>query len=90
MLPYKGFKVSSPSSKIKKFYGTRTDKVIEIIEIDGIRSWDKMRKALDFSIRELNYHLHVLYDEGILSRNEMKYYLDTDFVTAYKNAFRRT
>ena len=70
---------------IKKYHGTRTERLIEAIALDRIRDWETLWKMLNFSETELNFHLHVLYDERVLIREGYEYLLVPDFVEAYKS-----
>lgn len=70
---------------VKKYYGSKTERLIETIGIDEIRDWNEIRKTLGFTEKELNFHLHLLYDEGSLTYVDSKYYIHPQVVEAYEN-----
>lgn len=58
-----------------RYWGTKQGKIVIAIAVDSIKDWKGLQSTTQFSENELNYHLFLLFQDGVLKKSESQYYL---------------
>ncbi|MCW4049901.1 MAG: thermonuclease family protein [Candidatus Bathyarchaeota archaeon] len=70
------------------YVGTKTGEVIKAIVINSIYTWRRIQKATGFSEKELNYHLHLLFNENVLVKERNEYYIIPELEEQYLSYYQ--
>ena len=62
---------------LPRYYGTKQGKLVKAIAVDDIHDWRGLQKATNFTEKELNYHLRLLFSDKVLEKRNRKYYLSS-------------
>ena len=68
-----------------RYWGTKQGKIVKAIAVDSIQSWKGLQSATQFTEKELNYHLFLLFQDGMLKKNENQYYLIPSLEVDYQH-----
>ena len=66
-----------------RFSGTKLGKLVKAIAVDDIHSWRGLQRATNYSEKELNYHLALLFNEKLLIKKNQEYYLISKIQNQY-------
>ncbi len=61
---------------------------MKAIAVDNLHSWKGLLSATNFTERELNYHLMLLFNDNVLNKMDGKYFLIPALESDYKTYFR--
>lgn len=77
-----------------RYIGTKTGEVVKAIAIDSHHTWGNIRRATGFSEKELNYHLHLLFNDNVLFKDKNEYYiipkLEEQYLAYYQSPISQT
>jgi len=66
-----------------KYVGTTTGAVVKAIVVDSLHTWTAIQSATNLSEKELNYHLHILFNDQVLFKDRNEYYVVPELEEEY-------
>jgi hypothetical protein len=70
-----------------RYWGTKQGKIVKAIAVGSIHSWRGLQTATQFTERELNYTLMLLFNDDVLKKSDQQYYLISSLEVEYKEYF---
>ena len=67
-----------------RYWGTKQAKIIKAIAVDSIHDWRGLQSATQFTEKELNYNLFLLFQDTVLRKSDRQYYLIPSLEDEYK------
>jgi len=71
-----------------RYVGTKTGAVVKAIVIDSHHTWRDIRRATGLSEKELNYQLHLLFNDNVIFKDKNEYYIIPELEEQYLAHFR--
>jgi len=72
-----------------RYWGTKQGKIVKAIAVDSIHDWRGLKTATNFTEKELNYNLMLLFKDEVLTKRDGEYYVTTPLEREYRNYYNR-
>lgn len=72
-----------------RYLGTKTGDIIQAIVLNSRHTWKEIQDKTGFTEKELNYNLHLLFNDNVIFREKNQYLIIPELETEYINHFQQ-
>lgn len=77
-------------TKTPRYIGTKSGEVVKAIVINSYHTWRKIQKATGFTEEEVNYTLHLLFNDNTIFKKKNEYYIIPELEEQYLAYYQRS
>lgn len=71
-----------------RYVNSKTGDVVRAIVLSSQHKWKEIQQTTGFTEKELNYHLHLLFNDNVIFKDKDEYYITPDLEQEYLSYFK--